>query len=84
MSYYSDVSYNLWRSGCNADIDHDAVSNYKADGYSAEEAANAIMRREDQARVRRQEAIWEEESRYQQEEERREEEFNNGQFGAGA
>ena len=56
-NYYADVSYNLWHSGHSADLDRDMVSDYKSNGYSAEEAANAIIRREEQAAARHREAL---------------------------
>lgn len=72
-NYWADVSYNLWRSGRNPDIDRDAVSDYKADGYSAEETARAIIRDEQRREERRREAaLYEEaywEHQYEQEQE---------------
>lgn len=65
--YYGDVGYELWRSGRSPDdVDRDRVREYQSDGYSAEEAAHAIIRHDERARQRRMEAQQEEEAMYAQ------------------
>jgi hypothetical protein len=70
--YYGDVTYEVWRSGRNPDdVDRDRVRDYEYDGYSAQEAATAIIRHKEQLALRRREAAELEESywAHQQEQE---------------
>ena len=47
MTYETDVEYEVWRSGGNPDrVDRDRVADYRDGGYSAEEAAGCILRRQ--------------------------------------
>ena len=56
MSYYTDMTYEFWRSGHNPDlVDRDRARDYEYDGWSAREAARREMALEDQRIARRRE-----------------------------
>lgn len=57
MGYEGDVAYEIWRMGGNPDSVHpDRIADYKYEGYSADEAASRILRRDRERReIQRQE-----------------------------
>lgn len=51
--YRYDVNYELYRSGSAREVDYDRARDYMRDGYRADEAADAEMRDERNAREAR-------------------------------